>query len=306
MSIVTGFSWNSLWEYSEAASVWYTAMTRWLGKRWPAIPEHHPIWLVADRLVEAIQAEGCDRFAAWAERVAHAVDDRAVISFQCPRPIPPRDTGESANTWIPLWEAFVRAHRQLLAGGASELQLRSKPLRELFEARANGFWRQLTGQLSLPPNPPQWKVLWTYPVCGGYGLALIEQSCIVMEAILVNPQPELPETVRLAWLLAHELLDRAVPRSVERTPALQWAMRLALIEPVLEAARYVEWVSEHDPPLPSVINWWMDTSLPSVLYEKLQAWWEKAKCHGQFVELLPELETELGQSYDKKNGPVAL
>jgi hypothetical protein len=119
-------------------------------------------------------------------------------------------------------------------------------------------------------------VFWTFPVCGGYGFVLPEEECLFMEAVLVNPQAELPETVRLAWLLGHQLLWQWLDRTQVR-PETARAVSLALLGPVLEAARYVEWLGGDAPSVHEVAPLWMDRPITAREYRCLEELWNGPK-----------------------------
>ena len=90
--------------------------------------------------------------------------------------------------------------------------------------------------------PEQADVLLVRPAFGGAGAAHLQSNSPRIEAVLANPHADLPEVVRLAWLVAQ--LDLDLPRHSEEIQAdrLPHVARLAMIPPVLKAAEAVELV----------------------------------------------------------------
>jgi hypothetical protein len=90
--------------------------------------------------------------------------------------------------------------------------------------------------------PEQADVLLVRPVFGGAGGSHLANNSVRIEAVLANPHPDLPEVVRLAWLLAQLELD--LPRFSEEVQAdrLPHVARLAMVPAVLRAAEAVELV----------------------------------------------------------------
>ncbi len=102
-----------------------------------------------------------------------------------------------------------------LPGWEEQLAARTRPLRELWQARGPGFLRQLLRQLpprdsrtppSLGGESPDWPVLAVHPLSGGHGLLLPDQRTLLLEAMLTDADDRLPEILRLAWLVAQRAL----------------------------------------------------------------------------------------------------
>ncbi len=123
-----------------------------------------------------------------------------------------------------------------------ELALRERPIREQWEARGPGLLWNIANLTEPGVVPEQADVLLVRPAFGGAGGAHLQANSIRIEAVLANPHAELPEVVRLAWLLAQ--LDLDLPRQSEeiQTDRLPHVARLAMIPPILKAAEGVELV----------------------------------------------------------------
>ncbi|MCI0357963.1 MAG: hypothetical protein L0211_05745 [Planctomycetaceae bacterium] len=121
-----------------------------------------------------------------------------------------------------------------------ELVLRERPLREQWEARGPGLLVTITNLTEPDLLAEQAEVLLVRPAFGGAGAAHLQSNAVRIEAVLANPHADLPEVVRLAWLLAQ--LDLDLPRHSEEIQAdrLPHVARLAMIPVVLKAAEAVE------------------------------------------------------------------
>ena len=125
---------------------------------------------------------------------------------------------------------------------AEELELRTGPLRLQWEARGPGMLRtigDLTEERLIVPGAD---VIVVYPALGGGGDAQLPNNTVRIEAVLANQVPELPEAVRLAWMLAQLHLD--VPLFSEKIHAdrLPHVAKFAMLLPALQAAEEVELV----------------------------------------------------------------
>ena len=121
-----------------------------------------------------------------------------------------------------------------------ELVLRGRPLEEQWAARGPGLLHtlaQLTEDGLLAEHAD---VVLVYPALGGDGTAHLRVNAVSFEAVLANPHHDLPEVLRLAWLLAQLNMD--LPRYAEVVPGerLTALAGLATVPAVLAAAQEVE------------------------------------------------------------------
>ncbi len=135
-----------------------------------------------------------------------------------------------------LQGVFERA----VPGVAEQLRLRVEPLRLQWEARGPGLLAALGRSVGPDVLVEQARVALVHPVLGGGGTAHHRYNTVSFEAVLTNPLAELPEVVRLGWLLGQLNLDLPacqgeLPR--DRTLALG---SLALAVGTLAAAEEVE------------------------------------------------------------------
>jgi hypothetical protein len=121
-----------------------------------------------------------------------------------------------------------------------ELAMRVGPIREQWEARGPGMLREVARLTDEAVVPEAAEIVLVAPYAGGHGLAHAAHNRVTFEAMLVNPMAELPEAVRLAWLISQ--LNSDLPRfsDVLLAGRAQVAMSFAMIPPVLAAAEAVE------------------------------------------------------------------
>jgi hypothetical protein len=156
-----------------------------------------------------------------------------------------------------------------------ELALRMRPLREQWEARGDGMLRAVGRQTEEALIVEQCEVLAVYPALGGGGGAQLAYNSARIEAVLANPFAELPEVVRLAWLVAQLQTDLPLfSESIhpERLPAIAG---FAMLPAVLQGAEEVELVRDSTGLLGQAIAAW---SLPAPAgidaAELVSGWWQ--------------------------------
>jgi hypothetical protein len=121
-----------------------------------------------------------------------------------------------------------------------ELLLRRQPLHDQWEARGPGLLAAIGRQYGAGWLVDSATIVLVPPVLGGAGAAYPIYNRVTFEAVLANPIAQLPEVLRLAWLLA-QLHPDLVPDSQQ--PPWQRSARLALVTEVLTAAEGVELAS---------------------------------------------------------------
>jgi hypothetical protein len=174
---------------------------------------------------------------------------------------------------------------------ANELELRAGPLREQWEARGPGLLRS-AGKLTEPELiVSNADVILLYPVLGGGGM-MDAFGIIAIEAVLTNPVPDLPEVVRLGWLLLQlGAFQRTYP-AIDSHESLAKVLPLALLAAVLAAAEDVELVRSADAALPLAIDAWrLGPTDPAVISD----WWQRYRIERPAWETaLEELDRRLG------------
>jgi len=161
-------------------------------------------------------------------------------------------------------------------GGDRSSDLRAAPLRQQWEARGPGLLA-IVGRRTEPALiGEQSAVVVVDPVGGGGGVAYLPSNVVRIEGVLANPHDELPEFVRLGWLLAQLNLD--VPIHGESVPgqALPRLAALAMLAPTLAAAAELEAARLDRPTLELALRAWLAEPETHVgpLAAAIAQWWE--------------------------------
>ncbi len=173
--------------------------------------------------------------------------------------------------------AVEQAFRTLLPDAVAELELRSAPPREQWEARGPGLLAAIGRMTARELVPERADVLLVHPVLGGGGEAYLPYNSVTLEAMLANPLAELPEIVRLAWLLSTLQLD--LPRYSEEIPRqrLDRLAGLAMLPAALAAAEYVELARNDDRTLRQALTAWRlaeSAQETEAMAQALGNWWQ--------------------------------
>jgi hypothetical protein len=204
------------------------------------------IALPAGELVGEIEATGAPAGRVWRQLLA--LSGSSEVSRHIAETALAKSIGrvQHFETKVSLLAAAIShlqtAVRTAIPNLTEELALRERPLREQWEARGPGLVWNIANLTEPGLVPEQADVLLVRPAFGGSGAAHLAANAVRIEAVLANPHADLPEVVRLAWLLAQ--LDLDLPRHSDEIQAdrLPHVARLAMIPPVLRAAEAVELV----------------------------------------------------------------
>lgn len=187
-----------------------------------------------------------------------------------------RHAGRLAGAIADLERAALQHAPQLV----DELALRLRPLLDQWEARGPGLLRLIVQRTDERLLAPRADIVGVLPVSGGGGSAYLPGNLVIIEAVLANPVGDLPEVLRLAWLLSQLNLD--VPALGEAVPRdrLAYVAERALLPAVLEAAGEVELSHYDDARLGSALAQWprrpvaseMATE-PNAEAEIIADWW---------------------------------
>ncbi len=155
-----------------------------------------------------------------------------------------------------------------------ELAVRGLPLRQQWEARGPGMLVTIARLTDAAVVPEAAEIVVVAPYAGGHGLAHPAQNRVTFEAVLVNPHAELPETVRMAWLVAQ--LNADLPRFADVLPGARGAaaFRVAMLAPALAAGEAVELTRCDEAMLDAAIDAWrLRDALPADAASRVWAWW---------------------------------
>ena len=187
-----------------------------------------------------------------------------------------RLVGSFAN----LETALMRERPQL----ADELAVRGRPLRDSWETCGPGLLRQIGRISDNSIVPESTEVVLVSPCTGGHGFAHLQPNRVTFEAVLTNPHEDLPETLRLAWLIAQLNLDLPKFSDAIRPDRLPVVAPLAMIPPVLEAAKVVQLAQYDAQTLHQTMEYWyVDMTTPTNVADRLHSWW--TACQGSSTRM---------------------
>lgn len=168
-------------------------------------------------------------------------------------------------------EAALRRHQPEIV---DELELRSGPLRQQWHARGPGLLIEAARMTDPATVPEAAEAVLVSPYAGGHGTAHAAQNRVLFEAVLVNPLPAIPETVRLAWLVCQ--LNSDLPAFTDVMPPVQSvrALRWAMLAPALAAGEAVESCVCNEESIDAAIELWrLREELPDDAATLIWQWW---------------------------------
>ena len=192
-------------------------------------------------LQRLLSSEGLPRDAFWRHVVPLSTDigsnrELADVTLRKIVPVAKR----SSQLVAALAAAFTdleRATDQLFPELVDELELRSKPLRQQWEACGPGLLVLIGQRTDEQLIVPGAAVILVHPVLGGGGQAHLDYNSVNIEAVLADPHQQLPEVLRLAWMLSQLNNDLPMHSEMIHGQALPVVSELAMLPAVLTAAQ---------------------------------------------------------------------
>jgi hypothetical protein len=167
------------------------------------------------------------------------------------------------------------AFRKLLPEVVEQLELRSAPLREQWEARGPGLLAEVSRRTQQDLLVERADVILVHPALGGGGVAHLAYNSCRIEAVLANPHFQLPEVARLGWLVAQLHHDLPMHQGNLSRQRVAEVGALAMIPPVLAAAEEVELARNDEPTLRLALSAWLPcTSDQATTSNILRDWWQ--------------------------------
>jgi hypothetical protein len=178
----------------------------------------------------------------------------------------------------------------------AELEHRERPLREQWEARGPGLLHQVVLLTEPALMPPQADILLVHPCFGGAGMAHLPFNSVRIEAVLANPHADLPEILRMAWLLSQLQLDLPLLSENIHADRLPHVARLAMLPAVLKAADNADLVPFSPQTIERALAAWQLSVPPGVdAVTMLKEWWETYELdHPPFRVALAALDAMVG------------
>jgi hypothetical protein len=132
------------------------------------------------------------------------------------------------------------AYKQLFPKFDEQIGFRMRPLQDQWLGYGSGLLAHVGRLTEKRLLVHEARVIAVQPVLGGYGYAHLQTNMARIEAVLTNPMGELPEVVRLAWLVSQLNLEVPVFSETLGPQNLQRVAPLAMLPPILAAAQVVE------------------------------------------------------------------
>jgi hypothetical protein len=181
----------------------------------------------------------------------------------------PDDVQLLARRHAALMAAFSRTNPQLL----DQLELRVAPLLGQWEARGPGLMATVARLTEPELIVEQADVIAVHPVLGGGGAAHWLCNSVRIEAVLANPIAELPEVLRLGWLLSQLHVDLPKHEGNLHRDRRAEVWRLAMIPPIVAAGQEVELTRMSPATISTAVSAWTENR-SSTTPEILLNWWD--------------------------------
>ncbi len=236
----------------------------------------------ADRLgrwIDGIAASESDRF--WKELIATgaAIDSNHELAALVLRKrigglVPATNVNQLSGLITDVEAAFKLLFPKYL----EQTPLRLRPLQDHWLGFGSGLMAHIGRVTEKALMVSECRAIALQPILGGDGVSHIDQNLVRIEAVLTNPMAELPEVVRLAWLISQLQLD--LPRFSDLLgPGLAGKLGpIAMLPPTLAAAEVLElsrcdeatvelaienWqiavpkgMDPHSQLIPTMMDWW--------------------------------------------------
>lgn len=264
-----------------------------------ALHAAHAICMYGDKLTDTRVAESIGQYAMglgdwisteshfdnarfWSVLIGHAavIDANAELARVVLAKTATRANINSATSQLAGYVSDIEAaYNQLFPKFLEQIPLRARPLQEHWLGFGPGLLAHLGRLTQKDLLVSEARVVLLQPILGGAGVAHIDQNLVRMEAILTNPQVELPEVVRLAWLLSQLHLDLPIHSETIGANLLARLAPLAMLPPILAAAEVME-LSKCDELMAELaIEQWhipvpRDRDVHSEIVPVMMDWWE--------------------------------
>jgi hypothetical protein len=234
------------------------------------------------RLGQWIQNEASEVTRFWSILVGHAsiLDSNFELAQAVIRKTSIRSAEQSA---IPQLAGLITdieaAFNPLYPKFLEQLPLRARPLQEQWLGFGQGLLAHFGRLTEKSLIVDEARVVLLQPVTGGAGTAHIEHNLVRIEAVLTNPLVELPEVVRLFWLLSQLNLELPMHSELVGANLIGRLAPLAMLPAALAAAEVLE-LSRCDESMAelAIENWHIPIPKGLELHKQivpaLMDWWE--------------------------------
>ncbi len=179
--------------------------------------------------------------------------------------------GEIAGAIAGVEAAVRRGFPNLM----EDLSLRLRPMREQWEARGPGILRSIARWTDPRVLTDEAHVVLVHPSLGGGGSAHLPYNNVLIEAVLVNPIDQLPEFLRLGWLLSQLNLDLPLFSDSIHGKRLPHVAELAMMRVTLQAAEELDLLELSESTFDLALNGWQVVTPADVdPVDVLWRWWD--------------------------------
>lgn len=191
---------------------------------------------------------------------------------------PPELASEASARVSRLEQAFQLAYPKY----QDEIVLRAEPLKQLWEAHGPGLLFQIGRMTSPDLLVESASIVLVQPILGGAGYAHLQFNRAHLEAVLTNRDPRLPETLRVAWLLAQLDFERPVHSELMNSHDIRRIAGFATIPPTLIAGSELGLCEYTPQSVELAIQFWhadvlchnAESPPVAALAQVLMTWWE--------------------------------
>jgi len=286
-----------------------------------ALNAAHAICMYGDKIVDARVADAIGKYALglgqWIETVApfdtarfwsllvgHSamIDSNTDLAEIVARKFAIKIGDKVAVTRLAGYISDIEAaYNQLFPKLLEQLPLRARPLQEQWLGFGPGLLAHLGRLTQKNLLVAEARVVLLQPVLGGDGVAHVDQNLVHIEAVLTNPMVELPEVVRLAWLLSQLHLDLPLHSEAIGSGVLARIAPLAMLPPILAAAEVIELSKCNESVAELAIEHWhipvpKDRDVHTDIVPTMMDWWET------YLQTRPGWQTAL-QAFAKMLAP---
>lgn len=156
--------------------------------------------------------------------------------------------------------------------------LRAGPLQQQWQAHGPGLLVLIDRHIREPLLVERAAVVLVQPVLGGAGYAHLTTNRVHLESLLTNPDHEITETLRLAWLLSQLDLERPIFSESLNLSRLQQLTGFATLPATLLAGQELGLCEYTSDSLQRAMELWrvaeMHAASPEELAPIVGSWWE--------------------------------
>ena len=218
----------------------------------------------------------------WSLLIGHAavIESNSELAQVVLQKSPIRANDKTAKSQLAGFISDIEAaYNQLFPKFQEQVTLRARPLQDQWLGFGAGLLAHLGRLTQKDLLVSDARVVLLQPTLGGGGVAHMDQNLVRIEAVLTNPHFELPEVVRLGWLLSQLHLDLPIHSETLGANLLARLAPLAMLPPILAAAEVLELSNCDELVAELAIEQWhipvpRDKDIHTEIVPIMMDWWE--------------------------------